>query len=472
MNHQPANSKPNAAAHGASSRSGLGVGHGVDGAKATDDPNVAGAEGGRGRGGAREQAGGIAASAVSFDATAETWALPHDATIGAYFSSVVDYHEPCDTTMPTPYEAPDETAERLPIGSVHELDSRYEILGHLGAGSMGQVYLARQWPAGREVALKFLRPGFLEQQEFVDRFLAEATVAAGLEHPNLAPIYDVGRTAEGTPFYSMKVIRGTPWSERLGRMSLRENIDILLTICDALIYAHSQNVIHRDIKPANVMLGSYGEVHLVDWGLAVAAPGGPSKAFPASQCPPLAGTPCFMAPEMAKRELDRIGVASDVYLLGGILFQLLTGRPPHGGSSARDCLRNARRNAVDFPVEAGQLLSVARRALATEPEARYSSTAAFRDAVRDYFGFEESLHLCARAEHMLQRAERRGDTERFLQAIALYQQALSQWRENETALAGQRRALEAYARFVETSSGERLAAHLRRLAIKKGDAGE
>ncbi len=148
-----------------------------------------------------------------------------------------------------------------------ELD--YEIIEVLGKGGMGIVYKARQKSLDRIIALKMLGKSLPEKQNLRSKFLIEAVVAGDLDHPNIVPIYDVGETESGLLFYSMKHVKGVPWKEIMHTKNVNDNLEILLSICDAIAFAHSRGIIHRDIKSENVMLGDYGEVLLMDWGMAV-----------------------------------------------------------------------------------------------------------------------------------------------------------------------------------------------------------
>ena len=139
------------------------------------------------------------------------------------------------------------------------------------------------------------------------------------------PIYDLGKDESGLLFYSMKHVKGTPWNQVIGDKSLAENVEILMKVADAVAFAHSRGVVHRDLKPENVMLGGYGEVLLMDWGLAI------KPESPAAKAAGVGGTPAYMAPEMIVARPEEIGFSADIYLLGAILYEIVTGIPPHDG---------------------------------------------------------------------------------------------------------------------------------------------
>ena len=141
-----------------------------------------------------------------------------------------------------------------------------------------------------------------------------------LEHPNIVPIYDLGEDDKGVLFYAMKRVKGRPWDKVVGEKSFDENLEIWMKVADAVAFAHSRGVVHRDLKPENVMLGDFGEVLLMDWGLAIVLDS------PAAKKAGMAGTPAYMPPEMAMGPVTRVGTPADIYLMGAILYEILTGR--------------------------------------------------------------------------------------------------------------------------------------------------
>lgn len=263
----------------------------------------------------------------------------------------------------------------------------YEVIDALGRGGMGSVYRARQSAFNREVALKVLaqdsRRSGRQQAAGQQKFLAEAVIAGALDHPHIAPLYDLGVDQLGRLFYAMKIVRGNLWSSLLPEKPERENLEILVRLCDAVAYAHAQGVVHRDLKPANVMLGDYGELYVMDWGLAAA-----SEEFQEStqtvMTGTIGGTPAYMAPEMVSGPAHQIGPAADVYLLGATLYEILTGRPPHKGDSVMQVIFAASKNEITPTEREDDLISVAARAMATRPEDRYASVREFQQALREY----------------------------------------------------------------------------------------
>jgi hypothetical protein len=316
-----------------------------------------------------------------------------------------------------------------------DADGADYVLGELlGAGGMGQVYAATQVALDRVVAVKVLRPGLPAEEAARQEFLAEALVAADLDHPNTVPVYDIGLTSEGELFYSMKLVRGTKWAGTLPTNTLEQNLDILLKVCDAVSFAHDKGVIHRDLKPDNVMVGAYGEVLLMDWGVAASV--GSTRAQRLAPENLLAGTLAYMAPEVAACALDRIGKASDIYLLGGILYEVVTGLKPHGGSELRTCLTAAMRNDLQPTDKTGELLAVALQALRTDPAQRYASVQEFAAAVRDFQAHQVSLGFSGRACERFEALPGLAPEDFYRECdeiIGLYQRALACWPGNPTA---------------------------------------
>ncbi|MBX3438544.1 MAG: protein kinase, partial [Planctomycetaceae bacterium] len=336
----------------------------------------------------------------------------------------------------------------------------YRLLKQLGKGGMGTVYLAHQTSLDRNVALKVINPfrptdeeslaktGHLDRARKLrrDQFLSEAVVTGDLDHPNIVPIHDVGLTEDDRLFYSMKRVEGTKWERVLRIRSLRENLEIWLKVADAVAFAHSRGVVHRDIKPENVMLGDFGVVMLVDWGLAV-----PTEVFEkhgsVRQTTSLGGSPAYMAPELAIGPISKITPASDIYLLGAVIYEIITGRPPHTGGNISECLQAARMNRIQ-PIEAdheGELMTIARRAMATMPEDRYPSVQALQSAVRDYISHSDSIALADAAEEEWAHAERSQEYRDYARAVFGFEEAINLWPDNARAKQGLRQSRLGYA---------------------------
>ena len=322
------------------------------------------------------------------------------------------------------------------LGNVREKDSaEYERLRVLGEGGMGIVFVARQLSIDREVALKMIKGSAAQQQEVRQVFLAEAAVTGELEHPNIVPIHDLGVQDDGSLFYAMKHVKGVSWKDTLTKNTQDENIEVLMKVADAVAFAHSKKIIHRDLKPENVMIGEYGEVMVMDWGLAASVEEG-GKAPTLTNETAAGGTPAYMAPEMALGRADKIGVRSDVYLLGAILYEIVTGLRPHTGKDMMAVLYNIATNVIQPTEKAGELVDIARKAMATEPENRYASVKELQAAVRECQKHYESIRLSDKAHESLERAERTHDYEDYAQALFGYQQALNLWDANKAASKG------------------------------------
>jgi WD40 repeat protein/serine/threonine protein kinase len=318
----------------------------------------------------------------------------------------------------------------------------YTLLAGPYMGGMGKVYRAQQGSLRRDVAIKQIRDDMRSLADERGKFVSEAIITGELEHPNIIPIHELGLVkkdgAEARQdsdkdvdfFYTMKFADGDDWKDVLPKpkgvaddgkpkLSQAENIDVLIKVCDAISYAHSRDIIHRDLKPANIRLGKFGEVWVMDWGLA-------ARLTSPEGFPP-AGTPMYMAPEMAieflqfsRNQIVRqlatggsssqaaqspVGKHSDVYLLGALLFQIVTRRAPHTGRTGKECLLNAAKNELVPTDVKGELLDIALKALATDPADRYATVAEFKEALRNYQKHVESISLADQADADARAAE-------------------------------------------------------------------
>jgi tetratricopeptide (TPR) repeat protein len=318
------------------------------------------------------------------------------------------------------------------------------VLGaEIGRGGMAAVHSAVQHSLGREVAIKRLHPG--ASPERTASFLAEAAILARLEHPGVVPVHSLGSDA-GVPFLVMRRISGLPWTASIATRSRAENAEIILRLAETLAYAHAIGVIHRDLKPDNVMLGRFGEVLLIDWGVAAGIkPDAPCRRL--TDAPPIAGTPRYMPPEQARGDRALIGVRSDVYGLGALLFQALVGVPPHPGRTRDETMEAARRNILVRHAAADEdpMLGLALAALSTDPGDRPATTLAFHAALRLALERDESRRLAADAREDLDLARVDVDYERYQRAMFRFDEALRRWPDNRAAAAGRRECRIAYA---------------------------
>jgi serine/threonine protein kinase len=279
--------------------------------------------------------------------------------------------------------------------------TRYEILDRIGEGGMGVVYLARDRELGREVALKVLRTPDPSAEER-ERILREARILATLEHPGIAPVHDVGVLPDGRVFYVMKRVRGDQLDAfARSPRSRAELLRVFRQVCDAVAFAHAAGVIHRDLKPQNVMLGAFGEVLVLDWGVAKLR-GHPVEAMDARGTRPagddtasgaVMGTPGYMAPEQLTGRSATADERADVFGLGGILCFLLTGDHPPAGLPD-----GARWLAVPAPLRA-----ICERARAPAPELRYRSASELAADVANYL---DALPVTAHREGLFERGRR------------------------------------------------------------------
>lgn len=335
----------------------------------------------------------------------------------------------------------------------------YEIKGALGEGSMGVVYRATQTSLNRPLAIKTLKSDIQDPIHHQEMFVSEAVVTANLVHPNIVPIHDLGHTEDGKLFYSMKQVNGTSWDKLIDRKSQEENLEILMKVCDAVAYAHSRGVINRDLKPENVVVGDFGEVIVLDWGLSVTTEKFEKRNSVLIEYQGGVGTPVYMAPELASENVEEVCPQSDIYLLGAILFEILEGFQPHylkwiqqltdpDQKFAAVCQAIVNNDIEPEVKNTGELMQIARKAMATDPRDRYCSVEQFQEAIREY-------RITGRAEELLEEAKDRknDDYDEFQQSVALFSDALVRWPSNHRAIKGDLAAREAFAR----------------LALKKGD---
>jgi serine/threonine-protein kinase len=329
----------------------------------------------------------------------------------------------------------DRTASYV-IGTATSEGHRFRVLRPHASGALGAVFIALDTELHREVALKQILDAHADDAASRARFLIEAEITGGLEHPGIVPVYGLGTYGDGRPYYAMRFIRGDSLKERIrrfhedrrtngdpGRRSLefRKLLRCFTDVCNAIDYAHSRGVLHRDIKPGNVVVGRHGETLVVDWGLAKAmgraeaasetgertlmpnSASGSAETLPGSAL----GTPAYMSPEQAEGNLEQLGPRSDVYSLGATLYCLLTGRPPLSGD-VPDVIRAVQRGDIRPPRQLDPsidpaLEAVCRKAMAHKPADRYASPRELSEDVERWLADEP---VCAWREPPWRRTRR------------------------------------------------------------------
>jgi len=408
-------------------------------------------------------------------------------------------------TLARPPARPDPT---VPLGddrSLHEMLSgtgaaqRYVIGEEVNRGGMGAILRGVDRDIRREVAIKvMLRSKDLDRRL---RFIAEAQIQGQLEHPNIVPVHELGQDARGRFYFAMKLVRGRSLRQVLDGLRQGDSqveqcftrnraLDVFLAVCNAVAFAHSRGVVHRDLKPDNVMLGDFGEVLVMDWGLAKT---GTASGVIASETGvdtdllqrvqsmreesgsghtrdgSVVGTPIYMPPEQAHGKLTEIDERSDVYSLGAILYELITWLPPVEGRTAFEVLRNVAAGKIvpprtrvperDIPAELEQIIL---KAMAHGKDDRYADVPELQQAIHRYQTHAESIVLAQEGAKELAKAGAAGDYNSFARAMITFEQALALWSDNETAGTGARDAREQYAGLAFEREDLELAADLLR----------
>jgi len=276
----------------------------------------------------------------------------------------------------------------------HVINERYQISGRIGRGGMADVFLARDLLLDRDVAVKVLFPEHAIDPNFVERFRREAQSVAGLNHPNIVGVYDWGQTGN-TYFMAMEYVKGRTLSDALrrqGRMTSPSAAGVGAAIANALAYAHRNNVVHRDIKPANILLGEDGAIKVVDFGIARALDAGHEGGL--TQDGAVMGTATYFSPEQAKGEA--LDLRSDLYSLGVVLYELVSGKPPFAGDSAlataykqvNEAAPRLRDLVPDVPLA---LEAIIAKCLTKNADMRYNNAEQLRDDLRRFMNGEPTL---------------------------------------------------------------------------------
>ena len=350
-------------------------------------------------------------------------------------------HGPPETTQPRDMASNVETdvGARRSISDplqVNNFIGNYQIICEIGRGGMGRVLKCHDSHIGRDLAIKVLLEKYRNDPDATRRFKKEGQICGRLQHPGIVPVHELGADADRLPFFTMKLVEGQTLAALLaGRphpsVDLPRFLTIFESVCQTLAYAHARRVIHRDLKPSNVMVGSFGEVQIMDWGLAKVLPdrgadnadAGMTREEPAvatahggeshgdfTAAGHIMGTFAYMPPEQAQGKVDQIDERADVFALGAILCEILTGRPPYEGASLIEIRNKAAAadlaDALDRLGACGadaELVALARRCLEAAPDDRPRDAQAVCNAVTAYLaGVQERLRMAERAWHVAQ----------------------------------------------------------------------
>lgn len=323
---------------------------------------------------------------------------------------------------------PEEMDASIPIGSRFQSvrsfassgkDSRYSIIKTHAKGGLGEVFIAEDLDLHRRVAVKEIQRFAADDPESRARFLLEAEITGRLEHPGIVPVYSLGASEDGRPYYAMRFIQGESLKEAIEShhtkkfptpsekaVEFRQLLTRFVAVCQAVAFAHDRGILHRDLKPANIMLGKFGETLVVDWGLAKVLGKSTSDVSSVSALIPkgkddssetrhgaVVGTPAYMSPEQARGEVDGLGPTSDIYSLGATLFSIVTGERPVQGQSTAELLRNVREGKTELTGRSLKganlpLLAICRMAMARESTHRFPTALALAADVERWLADE------------------------------------------------------------------------------------
>jgi eukaryotic-like serine/threonine-protein kinase len=300
--------------------------------------------------------------------------------------------------------------ETIPAGGEHGVSAEeceregvptpphLRVFPELGRGAMGCVHPATDRNLMRHVALKRMDRRLAENAFYRQGFIVEAQITGQLEHPNIVPVYELSKDAREAPYFTMKLVLGESFEQWLAdperplgsSARIEAGLEILLKACDAIAYAHHRGVVHRDIKPDNIMVASFGQVYVVDWGLARLTRTAPGFERPAEgEATGAAGTLDYMAPEQAQGDPSKMDERTDVFGLGAILYEILSGKCPYGPRLESTVLQQRVLAGAVIPIETAaahlglspQIMAVASRATLPNPDERYQTVVEFRDAI-------------------------------------------------------------------------------------------
>ncbi len=310
--------------------------------------------------------------------------------------------------------------EGIPIGGANEIDpatiraeaiptpAHLKVYSELGRGAMGRIHPATDRNLLRHMALKRLDKELAKVPMYREGFIAEAQMTGQLEHPNIVPVHELAISDDGVPYFTMKLVQGMGFDDWLrdpfrapgSPDRLEKGLEIFLKICDAVAYAHHRGVIHRDLKPENMMIAGFGQVYLMDWGLSrltKTRPASGSRSQMEAHGP--VGTPTHMAPEQARGNPAEMDDRSDVFGLGAVLYEIISGKTPYGKFRDVDELLDNAKNGRVVPIEQAatgitiskRLVSIVTRATAPAPEDRYQTVVELQQDVHGFL--RGGLHL-------------------------------------------------------------------------------
>ncbi|BBM86259.1 serine/threonine-protein kinase [Candidatus Uabimicrobium amorphum] len=408
------------------------------------------------------------------------------------------------------YNASINIRDSLGLPVVHHFREEKKI----AEGGMGVVIHSQQQNLYRDVVVKKIKEGGNEE-----RFIQESLLTGLLEHPHIAPVHELALNKQNEIILVMKNIQGYTWKELLSSNKqkikhfiarnigkkpceiqeedkVKYHLNILLKVCDAIAFAHEQKIIHNDLKPENIMVSDYGEVVVMDWGIATSI--GEKNPFylHKSMISGPMGTPCYISPELAKGDVQHIKETSDVYLLGAILHEIVTGKPPHQGASVWMVLLSAIEGKFSESVDSisldlQELRDIYTKAMSKNSDERYQNVTEFKNAISEYFGHKESITLTKNAENLfvecnnkiIEQEKRHKDYgvffflldkiqgimrlrqksnniflyEKLEKSVSGFRQALKLWPKNNAAREGEQKALFAYAKLASMNKEFHLA---------------